>query len=1061
MIESARQRQALAVLARGKVHFEHSYELQERKGHSEWWPSTHAVIKSGLLACVSADDTRQERVVSLSASEISWTGGGRVKVRDITGAQPSSFASDRGLGGFSFEISAGERAHHLIASTMIEREQWVDEILKTTGSAQEDKPAFCGADGTVRQAPEEILLPMDPQAQWVWVGEWSRRAWEYQVSTSDWIADEQPAATTRRRQWWCFAQKLTGPALKAVDPQEKDWIFVKRLSRLLADLDKLAADEIPLTSEDVFALQNEAKEKLSGVLAADDERGHAEVSTWFAKKVVTFHTNDPTNVFHMILMIVDDAVLRADKTQLGQLASMLRADVDPLIVERLLPQSRSGPQAVPPKAAAVLKMAQEVHRRFAKVALPTTQHCEEGNLLLVHDLLARLARDPHRWNLSKHEQAFLWEHRRSQFLIEDASLLSKVLLATPDWDADGDEAVELLNVWKEQLSPFEALALLDERFWTSAMDGKACSDPVSRISPFIRHAVAALKGWSDEELSRYMLQLAVVLRTQMHSSELVRFILQRAVAAPATVGHSLYWHVRAEASSCLDTMKSDASGEATDVFARLVMVLRSYLNICPESSRLNLEEQEHKLVRELRIVARDVKLKDMEKPDHSELNDLLRERLAQIDVGDGVALPTAASMTVSAINPAGSFVLRSATKALLLEFQIGDATRKIIFKDGDDLRQDELVLQVFGLMQELWTDDGRTNLQKDSLAIYGVADLGEQVGMIVPVPNAETLARVYLDHVDAVPAAAADEAAVEPVMACKFGCGCGVSPGLTQRSNPFDTCCRECAVAQGSPAQHSPECVARQAALAAPETQQPGAQSMTPRKARIWATVKYNPTVLHDWLVGHCSKTGLAFDSARKNFLHSCAGYCVATYMMGLGDRHASNIMLQPDGHLVHIDFGWWLGHNPRRPEAFRFAMGYNTDYDNDGFAFVPAFAMIIVGKGRFEDENLPWRECEEFRQFVTLCCNCYNVIRERAHDFINLFSVMLAADIGEDDDGHGGGSMKLDADGLKTLRDKFCLEEEEAVAAEMFRRKIETALHKSDALLTNWALNTLGQDRG
>ena len=182
--------------------------------------------------------------------------------------------------------------------------------------------------------------------------------------------------------------------------------------------------------------------------------------------------------------------------------------------------------------------------------------------------------------------------------------------------------------------------------------------------------------------------------------------------------------------------------------------------------------------------------------------------------------------------------------------------------------------------------------------------------------------------------------------------------------------------------------------------------------------------------------------------------------MMGLGDRHSSNLMLQPDGHLVHIDFGWWLGHNPRRPEAFRLATGYNSDYDNDGFAFVPAFAYIIVGPERFESTSMPWRESEEFEAFVTLCCNCYNVIRAHAHDFINLFSVMLAADIGDDDDGHGGGSMKLDEDELKTLRDKFCLEEEDAVAAEKFRQKIGDALHNSDALLANWALNTLGQDK-
>lgn len=138
--------------------------------------------------------------------------------------------------------------------------------------------------------------------------------------------------------------------------------------------------------------------------------------------------------------------------------------------------------------------------------------------------------------------------------------------------------------------------------------------------------------------------------------------------------------------------------------------------------------------------------------------------------------------------------------------------------------------------------------------------------------------------------------------------------------------------------------------------------------------------------------------SVLDNFVRSCAGYCVATYVLGVGDRHLDNLMLRPDGRLFHIDFGFILGADPK--------------------PFPPPMKLC-----REMIEAMGGQGSSEFQLFRTLCCEAYNCLRKSAPLLLSLFHLMSASSVA---------AVRLSPEGaMLHLRQKLRLEfsEEQAVA--------------------------------
>ena len=113
------------------------------------------------------------------------------------------------------------------------------------------------------------------------------------------------------------------------------------------------------------------------------------------------------------------------------------------------------------------------------------------------------------------------------------------------------------------------------------------------------------------------------------------------------------------------------------------------------------------------------------------------------------------------------------------------------------------------------------------------------------------------------------------------------------------------------------------------------------------------------------------FDKYLSSYINSCAGYCVVTYILGIGDRHLENLMIDNRGRLFHIDFGFILGKDPKpAPPPIKLCQ---------------EMVECMGGKGS--------KGYEEFKQ---KCVNAYWVLRENARVIVNMFYLMIDSGIPE-----------------------------------------------------------------
>ncbi|XP_036177817.1 phosphatidylinositol 3-kinase catalytic subunit type 3 [Myotis myotis] len=561
--------------------------------------------------------------------------------------------------------------------------------------------------------------------------------------------------------------------------------------------------------------------------------------------------------------------------------------------------------------------------------------------------------------LTYEEQDLVWKFRC--YLTNQEKALTKFLKCV-NWDLpqEAKQALELLGKWKP-MDVEDSLELLSSHY----------TNPTVR-----RYAVARLRQADDEDLLMYLLQLVQALKyenfddikngleptkkdsqgsmsestsnsginsAEIDSSQIITspvppvsspppasktkegsdgenleqdlctFLISRA-CKNSTLANYLYWYVIVECED-QDTQQRDPKTH------------EMYLNVMRRFSQALLKGDKSVRVMRSLLAAQQtfvdrlvhlMKAVQRESGNRKKKNERLQallgdnEKMNLSDV-ELIPLPLEPQVKIRGIIPETATLFKSALMPAQLFFKTEDGGKyPVIFKHGDDLRQDQLILQIISLMDKL--------LRKENLDLkltpYKVLATSTKHG--------------FMQFIQSVPVAE-----------------------VLDTEGSIQNFFRKYAPSDNGPYGISAEVM--------------------------------------------------------DTYVKSCAGYCVITYILGVGDRHLDNLLLTKTGKLFHIDFGYILG---RDPKPLPPPMKLNKE--------------MVEGMGGTQSE--------QYQEFRKQCYTAFLHLRRYSNLILNLFSLMVDANIPD---------IALEPDKtVKKVQDKFRLDLSDEEAVHYMQSLIDESVH-------------------
>ena len=512
-----------------------------------------------------------------------------------------------------------------------------------------------------------------------------------------------------------------------------------------------------------------------------------------------------------------------------------------------------------------------------------------------HYRINELLNTPDFFKLDSNDITLFWSYRYELLKNNTPYALTKIMNSVKwgDLKSENEFIKNILMQWKT-VEICDILYMLSRKFSINKLypNTHGLYSNLDGMKELRKFAVKKLGEHTNEELNFILLQLVQAIRyedinVRNINSHLVEFLIDRC-SKDKILASSFYWFIECESTMDNSNTKTQKIAnielkEITEIFS---LIKDKFVACLEEKHKDILSLINNEITFKSELVNISELLTKISKVDNkkTELRNIIDTTKADIMQNTINYLPIDPKIHIKGTISEQCTVFKSAKCPCKYTFNVTEDTQEynihedkehisVMFKYGDDLRQDQLILQMINYMDSLLK---KVHLNYE-FTIYKVLATSKSDGFVEFVPNSKTIFDI-----------------------------------LNKYSNIMLSYYKE--ISQN------------------------------------------DKNLLNKYL---------------DSYINSCAGYCVVTYILGIGDRHLENLMIDNRGRLFHIDFGFILGKDPKpAPPPIKLCK---------------EMVDCMGGKGS--------RRYEEFKQ---KCVNAYWVLRENARVIVNMFYLMIDSGIPE-----------------------------------------------------------------